>query len=129
MRRTLNTQEPVREGSADPGPLELVGKWIGSRLVISAALALVTLIVFLPVLRNEFVNYDDSDYVTANSHVLDGLTWPGIKWAFTTGHASNWHPLTWISHMIDCQLFGQRAWGHHLVSALLHCTNAVLIFL
>jgi tetratricopeptide (TPR) repeat protein len=124
MRRTLNTKEPVCTD-----PLEKARFWVGSRFVIAAALAFVTLIVFLPVARNEFVNYDDSDYVTANSHVQDGLSWQGLKWAFTTGHASNWHPITWISHMIDCQCFGQRAWAHHLVNALLHCTNGVLLFL
>ena len=71
-------------------------------------LALVTLAVFLPVARQGFVNYDDSDYVTENAHVQGGLKWENVVWAFTTGHASNWHPLTWLSHMLDCQLFGPR---------------------
>jgi tetratricopeptide (TPR) repeat protein len=92
-------------------------------------LALVTLIVFLPVARQGFVNYDDSDYVTENAHVLRGLTWANVVWAFTTGHASNWHPLTWLSHMLDCQLFGSRAGPQHLVSVGFHIANALLLLL
>src|SRR5262249_30108806 len=92
-------------------------------------LAVVTFAVYLPALRNDFVNYDDSDYVTANAHVQSGLKWENIQWAFTTGHASNWHPITWISHMADCQVFGQHAAMHHLVSVLFHIANTVLLFL
>ena len=98
-----------------------------SRLVC-VLLALVTLLVYLPVRRDAFVNYDDPDYVTENPVVQAGLTWAGVKWAFTTLDASNWHPLTWLSHMLDCQLFGLSAGRHHLVSVLLHATNAVLLF-
>src|SRR5689334_1207028 len=86
-------------------------------------LAVVTFVVYLPSLRNDFVNYDDADYVTANSHVQSGITWENVKWAFTTGHASNWHPITWLSHMLDCQLFSQNASMHHLVSVLFHVAN------
>ena len=89
---------------------------------------LVTLGAYLPVLRNGFVNFDDPDYVTENQVVLHGLTWPGIQWAFSTGHSSNWHPLTWISHMADCQLFQANPAGHHLVNVLLHAANAALLF-
>ena len=92
-------------------------------------LALCTFAVFLPVARQGFVNYDDSDYVTENSHVLGGLNWANIVWAFTTGHASNWHPLTWLSHMLDCQLFGNQAGPQHLVSVGFHVANALLLFL
>jgi len=96
---------------------------------VSLLLALLTFAVYLPVCRYDFVNYDDSDYVTANSHVLGGLDWKGVSWAFTTGHASNWHPLTWLSHMLDCQLFGQRPGSQHLVSLAFHIANTVLLFL
>src|SRR5207302_1520294 len=96
---------------------------------LCAGLALATLLVFLPVLQNEFVNYDDLDYVTANAHVTSGLSWQNIKWAFTAGFASNWHPLTWMSHMLDCTLFGQKAAAHHLVSLLFHIADTVLLFL
>jgi tetratricopeptide (TPR) repeat protein len=92
-------------------------------------LALATLVVFLPVARQGFVNYDDSDYVTENAHVQSGLTWANVVWAFTTGHASNWHPLTWLSHMLDCQLFGVRAGPQHLVSVGFHIANALLLLL
>jgi tetratricopeptide (TPR) repeat protein len=81
------------------------------------------------VARNDFVNYDDSDYVTANRHVQGGFTWENVRWAFTSGHASNWHPLTWYSHMADWQLFGEHPWGHHLVNVVFHIVNTVLVFL
>src|SRR5262245_61483289 len=77
----------------------------GSSFWIPAVLALVTFLTFLPLLQNEFVNYDDPDYVYANSHVISGLSWQNIQWALTAGFASNWHPLTWMSHMLDCTLF------------------------
>jgi protein O-mannosyl-transferase len=77
----------------------------------------------------DFINYDDPDYVTENPTVIAGLTSKGVAWAFTSGHASNWHPLTWISHMIDCSLFGMNAGMHHLTSVLLHGANAVLLYL
>ena len=97
--------------------------------LIGLLLALITLLVYLPASRDGFVNYDDQDYVTENSAVQKGLTWPGIKWAFTTSHASNWHPLTWLSHMADCELFGLNPGAHHLVNVLFHTVNAVLLLL
>ncbi len=97
--------------------------------LIGLLLALVTLLVYLPATRDGFVNYDDQDYVTENSVVQQGLTWPGIKWAFTTGHASNWHPITWLSHMADCELFGLNPGAHHLVNVLFHTANVVLLLL
>src|ERR1035437_52424 len=97
--------------------------------VLCLLLALSTFSVFLPVARQGFVNYDDSDYVTENAHVLSGLTRANVVWAFTTGHASNWHPVTWLSHMLDCQLFGTRAGAQHLVSVGFHIANALLLLL
>ena len=97
--------------------------------LISLLLALVTLVVYLPVRTHSFVNYDDTDYVTENSFVKNGLNWTDIKWAFTTFHASNWHPLTWISHMADCQLFGPNAGAQHFVNVLFHAANAALLFI
>src|SRR5512136_1043322 len=79
-------------------------------------LAMTTLAVYLPVARHGYVNYDDSDYVTANAQVQSGLKWENVVWAFTSGHASNWHPLTWISHMLDAQLFGDKPGAQHLVN-------------
>ena len=97
--------------------------------LIGLLLALITLLVYLPATRDGFVNYDDQDYVTENSTVQKGLTWTGSKWAFTTGHASNWHPLTWLSHMTDCELFGLNPGAHHFVNVLFHTANAVLLLL
>lgn len=87
------------------------------------------LLVFSHTLRHEFVNYDDDQYFYANPHVQSGLTWHGIMWAFRTGHASNWHPLTWLSLMLDAELFGTGPVGPHLTNILLHTVNTVLLFL
>jgi Flp pilus assembly protein TadD len=96
--------------------------------ILSFLLVITVMLVYLPVRHQAFVNFDDPGYVTENPMVQAGLTWTGIQWAFTTLDESNWHPLTWLSHMLDCQLFGLNAGGHHLVSVLFHATNAVLLF-
>ena len=93
------------------------------------ALSLLVLLAFSPVLGNGFTNYDDPSYVTANSHVKEGLSADGVRWAFSTFHFYNWHPLTWISHMMDVQLSGLNPTGHHLTSLLIHIANSVLLFL
>src|SRR5674476_807432 len=95
--------------------------------LFAVLLALVTLMVYLPVTHYGFINYDDDDYVTNNQVVQNGLTLSGFKWAFMGSHASNWHPLTWLSHMTDCELFGLNAGGHHFVSVLFHVANTVLL--
>src|SRR5215469_8944463 len=92
------------------------------------SLALIVFLAFYRVLNNGFLTYDDSKYVTGNDHVVHGLNLADIRWAFETFWASNWHPLTWLSHMLDCQIFGTGAWGHHLTSLLLHVLNTVLLF-
>ncbi len=97
--------------------------------VICFVLAAVTLLVYAPMLWHGFIIYDDPDYITGNAHVKAGLTWPGIVWAFTTGDAANWHPLTWISHMTDWQLFGPNPAGHHLTNLLFHTANSLLLFI
>ena len=96
---------------------------------ICLLLTLVTLLVYQPLLKSQFLVYDDPDYVTANPHVLTGLSWQNLQWAFVTDHADNWHPLTWISHMLDCQLFGVNAPAQHLVNVLLHIASTLLLFL
>jgi tetratricopeptide (TPR) repeat protein len=93
------------------------------------ALLAATLAVYAPVLTHSFLDYDDSAYVTHNRTVQSGLSLAGCRWAWTTFHASNWHPLTWLSHMLDCQLFGLHPAGHHLTSVLFHLANALLLFL
>ncbi len=95
----------------------------------AAALVALALASFWPVLGNGFIGIDDPEYVTDNPRVLAGPTVPGIVWAFTSAHSSNWHPLTWISHMLDARLFGTEPAGHHAVSLLLHAANALLLFL
>jgi tetratricopeptide (TPR) repeat protein len=80
-------------------------------------------------IRHPFVNYDDNGYITENPHVQAGLTWQTIVWAFTATEQANWHPLTWLSHALDCQLFGLNAGGHHMTSLLVHVINVVLLFL
>ena len=85
--------------------------------------------VFGQDIRHEFVNFDDEDYFSSNPHVLTGLTWTGITWAFQIGYAANWHPLTWLSLMLDAQLFGPGPAGPHLTNVILHAANVVLLFL
>jgi Tfp pilus assembly protein PilF len=98
-------------------------------LLICALLSAMTLIAYWPAMRHDFVNYDDDYYVTLNVHVQNGLTLESLKWAFFNPVGANWHPLTLLSHMLDCQLFGLKPWGHHLTSVLLHAVNTVLVFL
>jgi len=98
-------------------------------LLFCLILAAVTIIAFEPVRHNDFVNYDDFSYVTKNPNVREGLSWESARWAFTTPHVANWHPLTWLSHMVDCELFGLEPFGHHLTNLLLHIANTLLLFL
>ena len=99
-----------------------------TRGLICTVLFMGTLLLFARAWQAEFVNYDDPDYVTANPHVKRGLTAEGIKWAFSAKHASNWHPLTWVSHMLDVSWHGMNPKGHHATSVILHALNAVLAF-
>ena len=96
---------------------------------ICAVLAIVTLFAFRGVWKNDFVNYDDKDYLLENQHVQQGLTAQTVAWAFTANYAGNWHPLTWISHTIDWKLYGNNPRGHHMTSVALHAANAILLFL
>ena len=96
--------------------------------LIAVLLALATLAVYLPVASFSFIDFDDPDYVFRNPHILAGLNWDGLAWAFAHIHAANWHPLTSISHMLDCQLFGVNPAGPHLINVLFHMANSVLLF-
>ena len=98
-------------------------------LGICALLILATIAAYWPMLGYAFSDYDDPQYVSKNPHVLQGLTWSGVVWAFSTFQASNWHPLTWLSHMLDVQLYGLNAGGHHATSLFFHTANTVLLFL
>jgi tetratricopeptide (TPR) repeat protein len=96
--------------------------------LVAGLLMLATIAVYWPATRCNFINFDDDLYVTANVHVQNGLTLEGVKWAFTNPVASNWHPFTMLSHMLDCEVFGLNPRGHHLTSVLLHALNVALVF-
>jgi protein O-mannosyl-transferase len=98
-------------------------------LILGLLLAMLTLALYNPVSHFQFLNFDDDEYVTNNLHVQAGLNWDTVSWAFRSTEAVNWHPLTWISHAVDCQLFHLNPAGHHYVNVLLHACNVVLLFL
>jgi len=104
--------------------------YISRHLVAVAALLLIasTLLVYAPSKDHQFINFDDNTYVTGNNWVKRGLTWESVGWAMTTMEEANWHPLTWLSHMLDVQLFGLNPAGHHLTNLLLHMANVLLLF-
>jgi tetratricopeptide (TPR) repeat protein len=98
-------------------------------VALCVILAVVVSAVFFPATRNRFVNFDDNLYVTENPQVQQGLSWAGLAYAFRGTISANWHPLTCLSHMADCQFFGLNPWGHHLTSVLLHAADTALLFL
>jgi protein O-mannosyl-transferase len=98
-------------------------------VLVCLALFCGTLLLFSRAVNHDFIDLDDPDYVTGNTQVQGGFTWSSVHWAFTTGAAANWHPLTWFSHLLDCRLFGKDARGHHATSIFFHALNAVLAFL
>lgn len=115
-RRARSDDEPVTPGRVWPD------------ILIGAALALVTAVVYAPARFFEFVAIDDHIYVTANQHVLDGLSWLGATWAFSTTFANFWHPLTWLSLMADASVFGAGPFGFHLTNVILHTLSTVLLY-
>ncbi|HWB19963.1 MAG TPA: tetratricopeptide repeat protein, partial [Phycisphaerales bacterium] len=98
-----------------------------TRWLTALVLVIAVWLAFWPALNNDFVNYDDGNYIVNNTNIQQGVNWSSLKWAFTSNEWSNWHPLTWISHMIDWQLFGRNPAGHHAVNIALHSLNAVLL--
>jgi tetratricopeptide (TPR) repeat protein len=96
--------------------------------LIAAVLVLVTVGIYWPVMDARFLDYDDNMYIIENAHVQSGLKCSNVAWAFTTGYAANWHPLTWISHMLDCQLYGMDSGKHHLTNLIFHVANTLLLF-
>ena len=104
---------------------------VSSRLLLGCAIALALAVgfVFSPIGNFEFINLDDNDYITGNPHVNSGLSWANVHWAFTEFRSGHWHPLSWVSHMIDVEMFGLVPGGHHLVSLGFHIANTVLVFL
>jgi Tfp pilus assembly protein PilF len=114
-----------RTPSRDAGWLTSPAK---QRLLLGLLLAVATLALYWPVNHHPFVNYDDDAYIRVNAHVQSGLSWTTVKWAFTTYDEANWHPLTWLSHALDCQLFQLNPAGHHEVNLVLHLLNVLLLF-
>lgn len=108
---------------ANPEP----GGW--AKAVACFGLVVSVFLVYGRALSHEFVDWDDPQYLVENPQVTEGLSLESISWALTANYAANWHPLTWMSHMVDCELFGLEAGGHHAVSVVLHALNAVLLFL
>src|SRR5512135_2593104 len=100
-----------------------------TRLLLATGLSVLTLAAFAAVRHHGFVSVDDHIYVTANAHVVAGLSWSGVAWAFTTGYANFWHPLTWLSLMLDVQLFGVNSAGYHLTNLIFHIANTLLLFI
>ncbi|MBC8433687.1 MAG: tetratricopeptide repeat protein [Desulfobacterales bacterium] len=96
--------------------------------LVCLLLVIATFAVYGQITNFDFVGYDDEVYITDNQHVQAGLTFKGIQWAFSTYHAGNWHPLTWLSHMLDCEIYGLNPRGHHLTNLLLHLANTLLLF-
>ena len=119
-KRTLVTTQ--RRAALPPLTAALVNAMVAIFLLVIVWFA------FGPALTHGFIDYDDQRYVVQNPWVTNGLTLGGIQWAFTHVHASNWHPLTTISHMLDCQLYGLHPWGHHFTNILLHAAAAILLF-
>ena len=126
MRMPTAKSEPLPLRVAIP----VMARWQFPAWLMVVLLALVTVALYWPAMRCDFINYDDPDYITANPHVQGGLNWEGVKWAFTsTEQGTQWAPLTWLSHELACQFFGLNPRGHHLINVLLHAANTVLVFL
>ena len=134
MSRTKTLAKTRAETRKRPKPKELsrTEPFLSGKKLITVLCVLVaaaTIALYSPVSGHSFVVWDDHDYVVANSHIHSGLSWNTVKWAFASTEAANWHPLTWLSHALDYQLFALNPDGHHLDSVLIHALNAVLLFL
>ncbi|HKV76986.1 MAG TPA: tetratricopeptide repeat protein [Candidatus Sulfotelmatobacter sp.] len=120
---------PKQKPAPEPNPRGLFASPEKRNPIVCLLLAVVTLILYNPVNRHPFVNYDDDRYVTENPHVRQGLSGDTIAWSLTSTEQANWHPLTWMSHALDVSLFRLNPAGHHLTSVLLHVANVCLLFL
>jgi tetratricopeptide (TPR) repeat protein len=95
--------------------------------LVAPMLGVLTILVYLPALDAGFITFDDGEYVSHNPRVLTGLTWSNVAWAFQTRYFANWHPLTWLSHMLDAELFGDQPAGHHFTNVLIHAMSAIVL--
>ena len=127
------TRRRAGEGTVDrPTAVRLPRLWRQHPValpLVGGLLVLAVTLIYGQTVGHQFINYDDPAYIVHNPNVLRGLTAQGIGWSFTHFHADNWHPLAWISHHLDCQLYRQWAGGHHLTNVLLHAVTAVLLLL
>jgi tetratricopeptide (TPR) repeat protein len=128
----MKNHSPVRRARKNsPVPRELAGARapVSKRIpLVCAALIVACVAVYAPVRQYRFVMWDDPEYVLGNTHVAQGLTWAGAGWALTSTDAANWHPATWLSHMLDVQLYGMNAGPQHVTNLLFHVLNALLLF-
>ena len=134
MSKKRSKKIPVQNSLSEPPRESLrvtAGNRGGRRRVLIAVFFLfgTVLALFLPAIKGAFLYFDDNAYVVANAHVNTGMTGDNVVWAFTSFEKANWHPLTWLSHMMDVQIYGMDPWGHHLTNVLLHAINTVLVFL
>ena len=124
--QSARQEQPEAQAKA---PKALDKRDLRPEVLITLLLSAGAFLLYLPSLSNLFVDYDDPEYVTANAMVQRGLTAQGVRWAFTTSHATNWLPVTWLSHMLDVELYGLDPLGHHATSAILHGLNTGLLYL
>ncbi|HKV38826.1 MAG TPA: hypothetical protein VJX67_06410, partial [Blastocatellia bacterium] len=108
--------------------IDIVSNKRSTKWLIAILLVASTVLAYSRVKDLGFVEYDDGPYVTENLHVQTGLEWKNVQWAFTATHDANWHPLTWISHMLDCQLYGLNPAGHHVTNLLIHVLDVLVLF-
>ena len=128
-KKSRQRKPQIKELSAEKTAISPAANKPWQIAAVCIVLALVTLIAYRGVRNNDFVDYDDHSYVAGNSHIQQGLTTASIEWAFTTFEQSNWHPLTWISYMVDWSLYGNSPAGHVMTNVCLHAANAILLFL
>src|SRR4051812_23892031 len=123
----MNNERELKKSPKVPG--RSFEFWFAQNDLYPALFLFVSVIlVYLPALTNDFVGFDDPLYVTSNFHVQQGITWSSLLYAASSNEAANWHPLTWLSHIIDVELFGLHAYGHHLTSIILHAINTAFLF-
>src|SRR5882724_8619136 len=127
MRDSVRPRDARKRAAAERSRSSAENKQLVN-ILICVLLAAIVWIVFGQTLRHEFVNYDDNEYVYENPRITAGLTSNGIQWAFSGVYSNNWHPLTTLSHMLDCQLYGLQPWGHHRTNVWLHAAAAILLF-
>ena len=125
MDPAIHGEVPVPSSGSKPDWLHSLG---GRPAILGLVLFVAALALYSPAGRYGFTNYDDGRYLSDNVHVKNGLSWEAVKWAFTSYDESNWHPVTWLSHMLDCQLFKLDPAGHHYMNAMFHALNVVLLF-